>query len=454
MRLTEEEYARLLALGQVRPIEGPRSLVEIVPEKRFQAQLLQVARLAGWIAYYTFDSRRSPEGFPDVILVRPEPGRGPVYAWECKTAHGKLKMPQQLWLRALDGKRVDASVKRACMCDTGHLIVFGITIMSAYRHPCVPTRCGPGHAHGFSLLLEGPPMLDRSTATAVLDDVLAPEDDNTAAREETSLDDAMPVLSAKVLMVTPAIAEGWLTTRHPNRRIVPARVQELAALMRQGAWHLNGESIILDERGTLLDGQHRLSALVQSGTTLPCLVVQGVPVAVQSTLGQAIQRSRADILAMHGEGNSKTVAGALSWLWKYDRGLMGQPKRSYATQDTLTVLLHYPGLAASVSWGRSVQRFLPGSLGGMLHWLFHQRDAALAKHVFQRLKDGLELTSDNPLYALRERLIESRTRLPRPQPWVLALWAIRCWNALRNHGGVPTLPWSPEIDLARFPHVQ
>jgi VRR-NUC domain-containing protein len=112
MRLTEAEYAHLLALGTVRPLEGHRSLGETVPEKRFMAQILQVARPAGWIAYHTFDSRRSPEGFPDVILVRPEPGRGPVYAWELKTARGKLSMAQHMWINALDGKTISAAVVR------------------------------------------------------------------------------------------------------------------------------------------------------------------------------------------------------------------------------------------------------------------------------------------------------------------------------------------------------
>src|SRR5262249_14749851 len=162
----------------------------------------------------------------------------------------------------------------------------------------------------------------------------------------------------------------------------------------------------------------------QYGQPVPFLVVRGVPLAAQATLGQAIQRSRADILAMHGEGSSKTLAAVMSWLWKYDRGLMGHPKRSYAPQDTITELLTYPGIAASVRWGRSVQRFLPASLGGMLYHLMHQRDAALAKHFFTRLRDGLELTASDPLHSLRERLIEARTRLPKPQPWILAVWAI------------------------------
>ena len=127
MRLTEDEYAQLLLRRTVRPLEAPRApKASAVPEKTFMAQLIQVARVSGWITYYTFDSRHSPEGFPDRIVVRPEPGRGPVYAWELKTARGKVTMAQQLWLTALDGKCITAGLVRpADFADLAHLLQRG-----------------------------------------------------------------------------------------------------------------------------------------------------------------------------------------------------------------------------------------------------------------------------------------------------------------------------------------
>ena len=165
------------------------------------------------------------------------------------------------------------------------------------------------------------------------------------------------------------MAKAWLAARHPNRRILAKRVDELAALMHQNAWHLNGEPLIFDADDILLDGQHRLRLWCRWANRCHFWLSPGVPIDVQVTLGQAIQRSRGDILAMHGEGNSKTLAASLAWLWKYDNNLMFIPKRSYVAQDTITVLLRYPGIAASVNWGTSVRRFLPASIGGMLHYL-------------------------------------------------------------------------------------
>jgi hypothetical protein len=51
----------------------------LMSERVFMEAVLEQARWRGWLCYHTHDSRRSPEGFPDVIAVRgerlPRPGR-------------------------------------------------------------------------------------------------------------------------------------------------------------------------------------------------------------------------------------------------------------------------------------------------------------------------------------------------------------------------------------------
>ena len=70
-----------------------------VSEKQFQAQILQLANLTGWLTYHTHDSRRSQAGFPDLVLVRP-----PVVLFaELKSEGGRLRPEQEAWLEALGG---------------------------------------------------------------------------------------------------------------------------------------------------------------------------------------------------------------------------------------------------------------------------------------------------------------------------------------------------------------
>ena len=66
-------------------------------EKDFMDQLLDAAVPAGWMAYHTYDSRRSTAGFPDLVLVKP-----PVVIFaELKTEKGTPSTAQDEWLEKL-----------------------------------------------------------------------------------------------------------------------------------------------------------------------------------------------------------------------------------------------------------------------------------------------------------------------------------------------------------------
>ena len=66
-------------------------------EKQFQAQVVELARLSGFLVYHTFDSRRSAAGFPDLVLVRPPM----VLFAELKSEGGRIRPEQREWLAAL-----------------------------------------------------------------------------------------------------------------------------------------------------------------------------------------------------------------------------------------------------------------------------------------------------------------------------------------------------------------
>jgi VRR-NUC domain len=73
-----------------------------VSERSFQAQVVKLLGLHGWLVYHTWSSRHSPAGFPDLLCVRDNR----VLAIECKTAKGKVTDRQRTWLTALDGVKV------------------------------------------------------------------------------------------------------------------------------------------------------------------------------------------------------------------------------------------------------------------------------------------------------------------------------------------------------------
>lgn len=77
-------------------------------EKELQDLVLQLARLNGYLAYHTYDSRRSESGFPDLVLV----GHGDVMVVELKSQRGKVRPEQHGWLEAFAEAGIEAHVWR------------------------------------------------------------------------------------------------------------------------------------------------------------------------------------------------------------------------------------------------------------------------------------------------------------------------------------------------------
>jgi hypothetical protein len=69
--------------------------------------------------------------------------------------------------------------------------------------------------------------------------------------------------------VTPSQAEKWLAKNHPRNRNISLRlVDAFTADMLAGEWRLTHQGICFDGEGQLIDGQHRLTAVVKSGKTI------------------------------------------------------------------------------------------------------------------------------------------------------------------------------------------
>ena len=68
-----------------------------VSEKDFLAGVTELATLAGWLVYHTYDSRKNQAGFPDLVLVK---NQRLIFA-ELKTKTGRIRSAQQDWLTAL-----------------------------------------------------------------------------------------------------------------------------------------------------------------------------------------------------------------------------------------------------------------------------------------------------------------------------------------------------------------
>jgi len=84
-------------------------------------------------------------------------------------------------------------------------------------------------------------------------------------------------MKAIVIIITSEQAKKWLEKNSGggkgNRKISQRQLNFLTESILRGQWVLNGETIKIGKDGSIIDGQHRLMAIVRSGMSIESLVV-------------------------------------------------------------------------------------------------------------------------------------------------------------------------------------
>lgn len=101
-------------------------------------------------------------------------------------------------------------------------------------------------------------------------------------------------------LITPELASKYLEANKANRRIRAHKVEMYARDMTAGRWQLNGQGISFSSSGMLLDGQHRLHAIVKSGVSVQMNVVRGLDRTAGATMDIGITRTDLDLASALG----------------------------------------------------------------------------------------------------------------------------------------------------------
>jgi hypothetical protein len=116
---------------------------------------------------------------------------------------------------------------------------------------------------------------------------------------------------------------------------------------QRGEWDLNGQTIKVSVDGALLDGQHRLEAVVHSGVTISSVVVRGLSPAARDTIDTGRRRRLADVLAIEGYPDAIALATGVNALYR----LRKKVRIDYARSTAPTAQLPAGrGLAPELRW--------------------------------------------------------------------------------------------------------
>jgi hypothetical protein len=254
--------------------------------------------------------------------------------------------------------------------------------------------------------------------------------------------------NVEAVEITPELARKWLGQNTHNRNVRQRVVLAYAADMVAGNWQWNGESIKFAIDGTLLDGQHRLAAIIESGMTITMLVVRGLPSEAQETVDGGAKRKFSDVLQLRGERSPVLLAAITRRVTAWEaggRGIGRNIKYAPTTAQLQQTLEKYPWLrdVTLISNRISAHCGLPGSIIGLGWWLFSQLSAEDTDFFFGRLADFQDLSRTDPIYQLRKSSDASKSvRGSRSETYLTAIM-IKAWNAYRDGVQVSLLTYRP-----------
>lgn len=248
-------------------------------------------------------------------------------------------------------------------------------------------------------------------------------------------------LTHEIIDITPELAKKWLDeSEFENRNIKKSNLDKLIRDIQSGKWVFDGSPIRFDRDNNVIDGQHRLTAVIRTGKTIKSLVIRGIVDRAKLTIDTGSNRSTSDILYFTGEKNTipLSVAGRLAAAYNESDGDLiafsrNKSSKSLTVQQIADVIEQNPEISDSVSRmsGKSnIRKFLGLGVAGFLRYILSQSNYGyLCDEFFDRLDSGISSKDGDPILAARTTLLLgiSATSGTKLQAIKCAI-VIKAWN--------------------------
>lgn len=252
-------------------------------------------------------------------------------------------------------------------------------------------------------------------------------------------DIVMGASTAHIVHVTPEIASGWLELNTKNRSMRQRDVDKYARDMAAGRWLMTGEAIKFDTTGSLIDGQHRLWAIVESGQAVRMMVVTGLEPETQSMMDSGTKRTAADALNLAGFTSPNNIAAVARIGLAYDAGQLVRARSTISTNEVPS-----PSHAEIRQWV-DLNPYVIDAVRLTGRWNGRSKSAAAAALVILSRIDAdealqfinriIELDFDgsgDPAKALLQRLQHSKDQREHLSSVTELHLIFRAWNANRD----------------------
>ncbi len=249
-------------------------------------------------------------------------------------------------------------------------------------------------------------------------------------------------------LITPKKAEKYLASNHDNNRKIKDRnVKSYVRQMEKDLWEpASMEPIKFSKLKKLIDGQHRLRAIVEFGKPVWMLCVLGCPEETITVIDSGAKRTLSDALTINNKKlpNQTAINGAIIFLHNLQRAFIedtGLEQARSNFKNSSIELLYF--LDTLPKFPETAERFFksyrysnlgknfPIGLALGVFYLFGDEDHELVHKIFKAYEESIPadgLGSESPMYHVITRSRHNRdykVRARQGDQLNSVLWAIR-----------------------------
>lgn len=251
-------------------------------------------------------------------------------------------------------------------------------------------------------------------------------------------------VNVKAMVITPQLAQEFLTKNIVNRRLNKDTVANYERNMASGLFTISNDAICFGTNGLLLNGQHRLTACCKSGKPFIALVAKGFPIESYVVMDNGKNRSAGDVLYVQGTLNSALVAAIIRRNVLLNKSNVATGAISGSKQKISNSEIESLFNENKVFWTEITEFAKKASTTGRYHNLIVGSEiGAMSSYLIQTLKhpkervfrffneiSGREQITNSVITLLQDKLRESKNfiakRLP---PTIVQKLIIKAWNA-------------------------
>jgi hypothetical protein len=229
----------------------------------------------------------------------------------------------------------------------------------------------------------------------------------------------------KRILVTPELAEATLKhNKLDNRRINPVRVRYFVKLIKEGKFMCTHQGIALDDKGNILDGRHRLTAILESKCSVYMMVSKGVPQETMSVIDCNQPRTLLNRLTICGRDEITPSHIAIVRILEF--GIVGASQAALGIEEAEIMLDKYADALEFVINKCGASKGIPAPVSAVIARAYYTKEhSSLIRFAEIYKHEDPENKSESAALKLKRKVLEMKDLRGRGQDIVVGHSSVR-----------------------------